>query len=95
MNDVTGEVLIDGSEFVLTGDFNVQHEDIERLIRQLGGNVAIKVSSGTDYLVLGDRDKAACDSQAIKQAIELEQTGWVIETINEARLMIALRALLL
>lgn len=50
----TGERILDGLAFVITGTISIPRKDLEELIEKNGGHVSKSVSNKTSYIVLGD-----------------------------------------
>lgn len=51
----SGELVLKGQTFVVTGTMSLSREQIEALIEQNGGVISGSVSKKTSYLVLGDK----------------------------------------
>ena len=85
---IEGEIDIAGKHFVLTGEFEFGERDfvIEKL-ESMGGINAPRVSSKTDYLIVGAFGSADWSAKnygtKIKRAKELQQSGKQIIIVSE------------
>lgn len=82
------EIEFAGKVFCLTGEsYKASREDFIALIEACGGVVRTKVSSKTDYLIVGNAGNPcwafACYGRKIEQAIELRKNGAKVIIVNE------------
>ena len=74
----TSETL-SGLKFCITGTLSMKRGDLQKLIKENGGQAVSSVSSNTDYLITNDTESS---SSKFKKAKELE-----IPIVNESKLL--------
>ena len=89
------ELFFDGTAFALTGTFVLgTRNDVERMIRSLGGTIKANVTGQTDVLVCGhlaSRDWIhSSHGRKIEAAIRLKQEGHTLYIVSERTLKTAL-----
>lgn len=82
------EITIDGAKFCLTGaSARYKRDDLESLLRSLGGNVVGSVSASLDYLVIGSEGNPcwayACYGRKVEKAVLLRKQGARIVIVHE------------
>lgn len=68
---------LDGQKFCITGTLSMKRSDLQKMIKENGGQSVSSVSSNTDYLITNDTESS---SSKFKKAIELD-----IPIINESK----------
>lgn len=81
------EIEFEGKRFVLTGNFpGMSRDKATKIIEEKGGKVIGSVSKKTDYVIIGEEDKAIVGengkSRKIEQAEELIKEGYCIKLIK-------------
>lgn len=93
LNDPAPSVVVNGSLFVLTGNFRMGNRaSVVKFIESLGGRVSPKtVYVDTDYLIIGDIGSEAwahsTHGRKIEHAVSLRDSGHKIAIISEAHFM--------
>ena len=85
---VSPEISIEGSRFCLTGaSARYKRDDLESLLRSLGGDVVGNVSASLDYLVIGSEGNPcwayACYGRKVEKAVQLRKQGARIVIVHE------------
>ena len=85
---VSPEIRIEGSRFCLTGaSARYKRDDLESLLRSLGGDVVGNVSASLDYLVIGSEGNPcwayACYGRKVEKAVQLRKQGARIVIVHE------------
>lgn len=82
------EISFSGRKFVFTGDsYKATREELQSLVKELGGITASSVSSKTDYLIVGNAGNDcwaySCYGRKIEKAMQLRKEGAKVQIINE------------
>lgn len=82
------EIVFEGKEFCVTGILKrCPRQDLHRDIEALGGIAKNKITSKTDYLVVGDNGNEAwafaCYGRKVEEAITMRKSGHPITIIHE------------
>jgi DNA polymerase-3 subunit epsilon len=86
--NAVNEGVLNGFEFVLTGNFENSKKELSDLIVENGGNVRDTVTATTAILIVGKPSKFQLDTISIKHktALKLRDKGSQIQIIDEATL---------
>ncbi|RVU70145.1 MULTISPECIES: exonuclease domain-containing protein [Lactobacillus] len=74
---------ISNKQIVLSGNLHLDQTDAAKMIQNMGGKVADRVSAETNYLVMGDHDFFRRDNADLELARQLIKQGAKISRLSE------------
>lgn len=82
------EITIAGAKFCLTGaSARYKRDDLESILRRLGGNIVGNVSASLNYLVIGSEGNPcwaySCYGRKVEKAVQLRKQGARIVIVHE------------
>jgi DNA ligase (NAD+) len=74
-SEATGQGVLAGKTFVITGTLSAPRDEIKRRIEAAGGKVTGSVSQSTDYLVAGEKTGKSKLTAAEKNGVDTRRTA--------------------